>query len=145
MAVGQELHAAAAARGIEQAHAELPRSASSMNLVQLLRSRSPPAQVREHEQLEQLDRRVPPFGVAAGVGAMRGNRRGHQPARIPQLQLPGGEAVSAATSRELYVRFKRMVSSRHPRADVVQPHARRVERLERPLSTVDRRLSTADC
>jgi hypothetical protein len=35
-----------------------------------------------------------------------------------------------------------MVSSRHPRADLVQPDPRRLERLERTLSTADCELLT---
>ena len=51
-----------------------------------------PRQIRQHQQLEQLDRRIAPLGVAAGCGAMGRNGGRHQPARIPELQLPGGQA-----------------------------------------------------
>ena len=49
-------------------------------------------QVREHEQLEQLDRRVAALRVPARVGAMGRDRRRQQPTLVPQVKLPRSEA-----------------------------------------------------
>ena len=51
-----------------------------------------PAQVGEHQQLEQIDRRVAPLGVAAGAVFFDAMCEREQPPRIPPLQLPGREA-----------------------------------------------------
>ena len=87
-AVGQQLHAAAAAGRFEQPDAELVlqdarrwREAAGIEKPAL-------AQIGENEQLEQLDRRVAALGVSARRGSMRRNRRRQQTAGVPQLQLP---------------------------------------------------------
>src|SRR5437868_226124 len=57
------------------------------NQMKLVDGEAAPPEIGEHEQLEQFDRRVAALGVAAGVGLVRRNRRGHEAALIPQLQL----------------------------------------------------------
>src|SRR5207247_4352112 len=63
----------------------------SQNQMELMDREAAPPQVGEHEQLEEVDRRVAPLGVAAGRRAVRRDGRRHQPARIPHLQLTGSE------------------------------------------------------
>ena len=85
-AVSQQLHASTAAGCIEQASPE-PVPQDFENLVELVDAETPASKICQHEQLEQLNRRVAPFGVAARVGLVGGNRRRHQSALVPQLQL----------------------------------------------------------
>src|SRR5436190_918362 len=78
---------AGAAGGIEQPRAEAVAQRLE-NLVKLVDGESAPAQIGQYEKLEQLDRRVPPFGVAARVGLVRRDRGRHETAGVPQLELP---------------------------------------------------------
>ena len=70
-----------------------------MICVQLLDREPAPAQIREHEQLEQLDGRVAPLGVAAGVGAMRRNRRAPAARSRPTAAAAGPSGPSARPPR----------------------------------------------
>ena len=66
LAVGQQRDGSAAANGVEQADAE--PAAQRVEQLADLRHRQPAApQIRQHRQLEQIDRRIPALGVAAGL------------------------------------------------------------------------------
>ena len=69
-AVSQQLHASSAASRIEQACPE-PVPKDFENLMKLVDAETATSKIGEHEQLEQLNRRIPPFGVAAGAGLVR--------------------------------------------------------------------------
>jgi hypothetical protein len=59
---------------------------------QLRNRKTASAEIRQDQQFEELNRGVSPFGVAPGIRTVRGDRRRHQPARVPELQLPGCQA-----------------------------------------------------
>src|SRR5437879_2945680 len=59
--------------------------------VKLTDGESATAQVREDEELEELDGRIAPLGVAAGRRTVGWNRRRQQAARVPHLELAGAE------------------------------------------------------
>src|SRR3954471_21542308 len=84
-AVGQQLHAAAAAGRVEETDAEALFQ-RFQNQMELVHREAAAAKVGEHQQLEQLDGRVAALGVPAGLGFVRSNRGGHQAALVPQLQ-----------------------------------------------------------
>src|SRR5207237_451348 len=70
-----------------------------------------PSEIREHEELELLDRRVPPLGVALRRGAPWTHGRNEKAARVPHLELPRRESRQR---RDLARRVR-----------LLEPHARR--------------------
>ena len=85
-------------------------------------------------------RRVAPLGVAARSGPVRRNGRPHQPAALPELQLPRGQAGRGGDfARPVGPLQPQRTDSAHAlrlraaRADGIERDARRVERLERPV------------
>ena len=84
--------------------------------MQLLDREAAAPEIREHQQLEQLDRRVAPLGVAARVGLVRRDGRRQQAAGIPELQLPGAIRESRPRlGEDLHRR------TAHPAAPLGQP------------------------
>src|SRR5262245_3229802 len=68
--VGQQFDLTAAAGGLEQTRPELVTK-HAQDAVELMDREPSTPEIREREQLEQLDRRISPFGVAAGTGLVR--------------------------------------------------------------------------
>jgi len=72
VAVGQQRQRTAAADRLEQAYVKL--LPQRLEQPAKLRDREPlTPQLRKHEQLEQIDRRVTPLGVPAALGFFRRN------------------------------------------------------------------------
>src|SRR5438445_5221151 len=109
-AVGKHLHRPAAAGRVEQPLAELLLQ-NADDLMQLVDAEAAPSEIREHEELEQLDRRVPPLGVAPRRGAPWTHGRNEKAARVPHLELPRRESRQR---RDLARRVR-----------LLEPHARR--------------------
>ena len=100
VAVGQQRDRPAATDGIEQADAEPPAQRVEQ-LPDLCHGQSVAPKIREHGQLEQIDRRIPALGVAARLGAMRGHRRLDDLFASHHCSWRALRPVIEATSREL--------------------------------------------
>src|SRR5262249_60631768 len=90
-AVDEQVERLAAAGRIVQPLPELIAQ-NLQQLVELMDREAAVPEVGEHQQLEQLDRRVAPLGVAARRRLVRRNRRRQQTACVPDLELARREA-----------------------------------------------------
>src|SRR6516225_433097 len=84
--IREQLHRPPAAGGVEQPLTELV-SQRPKDRVQLGDRKAPVTEVRQDQELEELDRRVTPLRESARGGTVRPNRGRQQPARIPHLKL----------------------------------------------------------
>jgi hypothetical protein len=96
--VCQQRNRSASSNGVEQPDAEAAAQRVEQQ-TDLADRQAAASQVGQHRQLEQVHRRIAALGEAARFGAMGATDAGEL-ARVPP-QLPRGEPVIDATSREL--------------------------------------------